>query len=102
MYVGEGETAQSLAGILAHELGHAIDVTHFNDADRGAWLEARDQSGAQWWPDAYASDFETGAGDWAEAFAYWALRDPNSSRLAGTPNARQLDVVEKLLSGVLV
>ena len=99
MYVRDGDTAQSLAGILAHELGHAIDVTHFKDADRAVWLEARGQSGAQWWPDAYASDFETGAGDWAEAFAYWALGDPNSSRLAGTPNSAQLAVVRNLISG---
>lgn len=100
MYVRDGDTGQSLAGILAHELGHAIDVTHFNDSDRSVWLNARGQSGAQWWPDAYASDFETGAGDFAEAFAYWAIRDPNSSRLAGTPNASQLATLESLLSGV--
>jgi predicted Zn-dependent protease len=96
--VRPSDTPRSLAGILAHELGHAIDVSHFDTDDRERWLEARGVEGAQWWPDAYASDFETGAGDFAEAFAYWALRDVNSSKLAGTPNSAQLETMADLVS----
>ena len=101
MFVRPGDTPQSLAGILAHELGHAIDVTHFDDGDRNDWREARGIEDTQWWPDAYASDFQTGAGDFAEAFAYWAVQDPSSSQIAGTPTADQLAVVEKLVDGIL-
>ncbi len=101
MYVRADDTPESLAGILAHELGHAVDVTHFKDADRDEWLEARGIPATQWWPDAYASDFETGAGDFAEAFAYWALGDPTSSRVGGTPTTGQLLVLEGLIAGHL-
>ncbi len=101
MFVRPGDTPQSLAGILAHELGHAIDVTHFDDGDRNDWRDARGIEDTQWWPDAYASDFQTGAGDFAEAFAYWAVQDPSSSQIAGTPSADQLAVVEKLVDGIL-
>ncbi|NNC81110.1 MAG: hypothetical protein HKN94_13265, partial [Acidimicrobiales bacterium] len=98
LYVRPSDTPRSLAGILAHEIGHAIDVTHFSANDRKRWLEIRGVPNAQWWPDAYASDFETGAGDFAEAFAYWALRDANSSKLAGTPSSAQLETVASLVS----
>ena len=101
MFVRAGDTPQSLAGILAHELGHAIDVTHFNDGDRNDWRDARNIEDTQWWPDAYASDFQTGAGDFAEAFAYWAVQDPSSSQIAGTPTGDQLAVIEKLVDGIL-
>ncbi|MGI9607806.1 MAG: hypothetical protein ACR2P0_16885 [Acidimicrobiales bacterium] len=98
MYVRPGDSPEFVAGILAHELGHAIDVTHLDGDDRDAWLEARDRTDAQWWPDAFASDFETGAGDFAEGFAYWALADENSSRLAGTPDQLQIDAMIAIVS----
>lgn len=98
MYVRASDTPESLAGILAHELGHAIDVTHFDDDDRGRWVEARGIADSPWWPTAYASDFDTGAGDFAESFAYWAVDDPNSSRIAGVPDADQLAVIEELIA----
>ncbi len=100
MFVRPDDTPQSLAGILAHELGHAIDVTHFDDGDRNRWKDARGID-AQWWPDAYASDFQTGAGDFAEAFAYWAVNDPSSSQIAGTPTPQQVNVLRDLIGNVL-
>ena len=98
MFVRPTDTPESLAGILAHELGHAIDVTHLHNGDREDWQDARQINGAPWWPDAYASDFQSGAGDFAEAFAYWALKDPSSSQIAGTPTPAQLAVLEQILS----
>ena len=101
MFVRDGDTPESLVGILAHELGHAIDVTYFDDGDRNDWQEARSIENSQWWPDAYASDFQTGAGDFAEAFAYWAVQDPSSSQIAGTPTTEQLAVIDRLVEGAL-
>ncbi len=97
MYVRASDTPASLAGVLAHEIGHAIDVTHFSDSQRARWMSERGIGDADWWPSAYASDFETGAGDFAEAFAYWAVGDPNSSRIAGVPDGPQLDLLGELL-----
>ena len=101
LYVRPTDTPESLAGILAHELGHALDVTYFDQDARQQWLTVRDRANAQWWPDAYASDFETGAGDFAEAFALWAIDDASSSRLAGPPDATELAVLETLVSPLL-
>lgn len=101
LYVRDDDTASSLAGILAHELGHAVDVTHLDDGHRSEWLEIRSIEGAQWWPDAYASDFETGAGDFAEAFAVWAVEDPSSSRIAHQPTTSQIADLEALIAHLL-
>ena len=98
IYVRGGDTPESVAGILAHELGHAIDVTHFVASDRDDWLDARGIQSSPWWPSAYANDFQTGAGDFAEAFAYWAVGDPSSSEIGGNPSAAQLDVLRSLVT----
>lgn len=101
LYVRDDDSAATLSGILAHEIGHAIDVTHLDDRQRSRWQETRSIEESQWWPDAYASDFETGAGDFAEAFAYWAVRDPSASRIAHQPTSSQLIALEALLSDIL-
>lgn len=100
MFVRDTDTPQSLAGILAHEIAHAIDVEHFDDGDRNDWRNARGIGGAPWWPDAYAGDFQTGAGDFAESFAYWALGDASSSQLGGNPTANQLALIDQLFSNI--
>ena len=97
VYVRQSDTPQSIAGILAHELGHAIDLTYFEDVDRFTWMRARGIETAPWWPESHASDFHTGAGDLAESFAYWAVGDPSDSQIAGTPSSQQLSVLEALL-----
>jgi hypothetical protein len=101
MFVRDTDTPTSLAGILAHEIGHAIDVTYLDDGQRDSWREARGIASEPWWPDAYASDFQSGAGDFAESFAYWAVGDPSSSQLAGAPTPEQLAVLQDFVVEIL-
>ena len=101
IFVREDDSPELVASILAHEIGHAIDVTYLQGSDRDAWLEVRGIEGAPWWADAYASDFQSGAGDFAEAFAVWAVGDRSSSEIAGQPTQAQLDVLLGFLDGVL-
>jgi len=97
IYVNDGDTAQDVAGILAHEIGHAIDVEYLDDSGRGAWLEARGMPRA-WWPGNGLGDFHVGAGDWAEAVASLIAGSPSDSAYGDfTPD--QLNLVSQLLPG---
>lgn len=97
MYIRAGDTPESVAGILAHEIGHALDVTYLDGDDRADWLEARNASDTQWWPDAYATDFQTGAGDFAESFAWWATGDDSASQVGAEPTADQVAILLDLV-----
>lgn len=102
LYVRPSDSASSLAGILAHELGHAIDLAHLDDQARLEWYEGRGfVLGTPWWPSSAAPDFHTGAGDFAEAFAFWALGDPSSSEIGGSLDQADIALLESLLPSVL-
>jgi hypothetical protein len=92
VYVRDGDTVHSLAHVVAHELGHAVDVTWFSDADRAAWMHTRGvDRGATWFVDSGGSDFASGAGDFAESFAWWQVGAPGwFGELSGPPSDGQL------------
>jgi len=90
IYIDSGDTAFQVAEILAHEVGHALDVTYLSDDDRYAWLDARNMPSA-WWPGDGLSDFHVGAGDWAEGVAAYLVGSPSYSAYGGfTPAQLQL------------
>jgi hypothetical protein len=71
---------------LAHELGHAFDDLRMTAADRREYLSQRGRPGAQWAAAPGASDYATGAGDFAEVFALCHAASPDfRSRLASRP-----------------
>ncbi len=95
IYVDDDDTPGSIAEILAHELGHAIDVTHFGGSERAEWIEARDMP-AVWWAGDGLNDFSVGAGDFAEAVArLWVGSPSNSTYGEFTPD--QLSLAQELL-----
>lgn len=96
IYVRSTDTPESLARVLAHELGHAVDLQLNDVADRQRWMQARGIEGARWWPDPSTADFDTGAGDFAEAFAVWQAGVATQSRLAGPPTSAQLELLRQL------
>ncbi len=70
VFISEGDDPERIARVLAHEIGHAIDVTLNSPDERREWLAEREASDAtEWWPGSGRPDFETGAGDFAEVFA---------------------------------
>ena len=84
IFVRDTDTAWELARVIAHELGHAVDLSHLDIDDRQAWRLARgidDQ--IPWWPDDGQADFATGAGDFAECFASWQVGSSSLSQVAG-------------------
>lgn len=95
VYVRDDDTAGSVAGVLAHEIGHALDVMYLDADARQAWLDIRGIEGP-WWPESGRADFHVGAGDFAEAVAAMIADSPSeASRGWFTPD--QLALLEDLL-----
>jgi hypothetical protein len=90
IYVRPSVSANDLAHVIAHEIGHAVDLVYGNDQRRSLWLQLRGVGPQAWFPCSMCDDFSTPAGDFAETFAYWQLHDYSRSRLAPLPTPAQL------------
>ncbi len=85
VFVSDDLSIDELAHVLAHEIGHAVDVRLNSPDDRRRWLEARGVAPSTlWWAGPAASDFSSGSGDFAECFAWWQVGSRSESRLAGS------------------
>lgn len=88
-----------LARIIAHEFGHAGDITYNDTATRRAWKSTRGiDASVPWWPAAGYPDFATGSGDFAECFATWQSGSASRSSAGACSNA-DLGLVAELLGG---
>ena len=100
VFVRDGQPIDLLAHVIAHELGHAVDVSLNNSDERRRWQDLRGIADAPWWPNSGATDFSTGAGDFAESFAAWQIGGGNfRSRLSSVPDADELALLELLSLG---
>jgi len=96
IYVRSSDTPQSLAHVVAHEIGHAVDVSLNSGPGRVQWLQARGlEADYRWWPESGQSDFATGAGDFAECFAVWQV-DARSYSEIDADCADDLDLLQAL------
>lgn len=97
VFVRPDDTAESIHRVLAHEIGHLVDVEVNSDDDRDRWRRRRGLGDSvSWWPDESKPDFATGAGDFAEAFAVWETGVTSHSTVAGQPDAADLALLEEL------
>jgi hypothetical protein len=86
LFVSPHDAPHVVAHDLGHELGHAFDATRLTAAQRAAYLRARGVPNAPWLPGPQASDYRSGAGDFAEVFALCHAASPvYRSRLAVRP-----------------
>jgi hypothetical protein len=70
IYLRSGRATEGIAHDLAHELGHAADVTFNNNDDRALYLTNRGLAETTpWWTCNSCGDLQVGAGDFAETFA---------------------------------
>lgn len=105
VYVRPGQGPADIAHVLAHELGHAIDVTYFTDAERAAFNSLRGRHpGHGWWVGPGGNDFASGSGDWAECFAWMVTggRGGFFSRLGSPPDAAQQRQMRAILDQKLL
>jgi hypothetical protein len=92
IYARPLDDARRIAYDIAHELGHAIDMT-FNTAEtRRKWMGVRGIDPATpWFGCDRCTDFNTPAGDFAETFALLLLGPGQfSGRIAPPPTAEQI------------
>jgi hypothetical protein len=86
LFVSPSDAPHVVAHDLAHEIGHAFDARRLTPALRAAYLRGRGVPGAPWFPGRAASDYRSGAGDFAEVFALCHASSPvYRSRLAPRP-----------------
>lgn len=86
------QSREMLRHVLAHELGHAHDRTRLDDRARSAWLRARGiRPGTSWYGCNECPDFDTPAGDYAEAYGQWLrAAATNRSTIAPPPDKHAL------------
>lgn len=92
VFVRRGEPVAQTAFDLAHELGHAFDLTHGTWPRRQRWLELRGvDPSTPWFGCSGCDDLSTGSGDLAEVFALWQVGPVDfASRLARAPSPAEL------------
>ena len=99
VYARPQDDLDLLAYDIAHELGHAIDVTYNTTATRRQWMQLRGiQAGTAWFGCDRCSDYNTPAGDFAETFALM-LCGPKyfRGRIAEKPTPEQVSALAQLL-----
>jgi hypothetical protein len=91
VYARQNDDVHLLAYDIAHELGHAIDLTYNTAETRKNWLKARGiDPSTPWFGCDGCTDFETPAGDFAETFALLLLGPKDfRGRIAPPPTAQQ-------------
>jgi hypothetical protein len=97
IYARPGDDALTLAYDIAHELGHAIDLTHNNKATRKEWMKARGiDPSTPWFGCNRCSDFKTPSGDFAETFSLILLGPEHfKGRIAPRPTSEQIPLLTR-------
>jgi hypothetical protein len=93
VYVRPGRSAALTAYDLAHEYGHALDVSYLNAGTRGQWGQRRGIDTSSWFGCDMCNDFAAPSGDWAESVAVCLTgnRGTFRSKLAGLPSGADCD-----------
>ena len=98
IYVRSTHGVDHVAHTLAHELGHAVDLTYGMAYRRREYRRLRGMSAdAKWFGCDACSDYATPAGDFAEVFEYWLLGGGDyRSQIAGPPDSVTLEYLSIL------
>jgi hypothetical protein len=95
IYARPGDDSHHVAYDIAHELGHAIDLTTNTRETRQKWLEVRGiDASTPWFGCDSCSDYNTPAGDFAETFALLLFGAEHfRGRIAPPPTKDQIPAI---------
>lgn len=98
IYVRSTHGVTDVAHTLAHEIGHAVDMTYGTPYRRREYRRLRGFAPeATWFGCDECTDYATPAGDFAEVFEYWLLGGGDyRSQLAGPPDSTTLEYISTL------
>ena len=99
IYARPSDDSRMVAYDIAHELGHAVDLTLNTAASRRKWMTLRGiNPETPWFGCDRCSDYNTPAGDFAETFAFLLLGPGHfSGRIAPPPRLEQLPALRAFL-----
>lgn len=99
IWVRPEQTIGQIRHVIAHELGHALDVTYFDEAVRVRWMVARGfEADEAWWPESGENDYSSPAGDLAEAVASWVNGTEHWAGTGRVPTDADIALLRELLS----
>src|SRR5262245_41975134 len=103
VYARPSDDSRLIAYDIAHELGHAFDMTFNTATTRKQWMKMRGiNPNTPWFGCNRCSDFKTPAGDFAETFALLLLGPGNfSGKIALPPTVEQLPELKTFLASKL-
>lgn len=96
LYVRTSHSDTQLAHVMAHEIGHAVDFLKVSPSEKSLWLEQRGISPQSWYPSAGGNDFNSPAGDFAEAFAVWQVGGAYQATIASSPTQADFDLLAEI------
>lgn len=104
IYARPADDSLLIAYDIAHELGHAIDLTLNTAKTRKQWMKSRGIDPATpWFGCSRCSDYNTPAGDFAETFAFLLLGPGNfAGIIAPPPTAKQIPALTSFLPGMRI
>ena len=92
IYVRPEHDVYDVAHTLAHEMGHAVDLSYGSAYRRREYRRLRGlEMDGKWFGCDSCTDYATPAGDFAEVFEYWLLGGGDyRSQMAGPPDEATL------------
>ena len=100
IYIRSSQSTRDIAKVIAHEVGHAVDVEFTTETERSLYRQIRGIDSRSWYPSCSGcTDYDSPAGDFAETFAVAMVGDLNFlSRVAPAPTAAQLGALASIFT----
>ena len=103
IWVRPDQSIGQIRHVVAHEIGHALDVTYFDETIRVRWMVARGFAADDaWWPESGENDYASPAGDLAETMATWVNGPHHWAGTGEAPTGADIELMRELLLTSLI